>query len=510
MQNPGQNSPSLRNDLQKSEEIYRDIVDHVLEGIIVLQHGKVLYANPMACEISGHDRSTLEQIALFELIHPEDRSALETIHEKRRLGKPTPSHYEVRIIDARNETRWITLGAQYLEWNGTPATLCFFSDITDNKRLQEELKHSLLEREAILQTAQVGISLTANRVHQWVNRAFADLVGYEPAELIGQSTQRHYPNEESWKQLGSQVENALKTADTFTTEWPSVHRNGKLSWVRMSAARVSSQDPSKGIIWSVLDITKHVQAEVEMREALAKQQQLNQMKSRFVSMTSHEFRTPLSTILSSAELLRHYHDRLPAEEQAALFNSIESAVKRMGMMLDNIITLGRADSDRLEFKPTLIDLKPFLDSLAIEIVSTTMDSALRSPNLEITLGDEIGSAWLDESLLRQIVNNLLTNAFKYSPNGGTIRFKATLANHVLQLSVEDQGIGIPPAELPQLFESFHRASNVGNIPGSGLGLSIVKKAAEMHGGNVNVKSTVGCGTRFVVNLPTRVLGPLNG
>lgn len=278
----------------------------------------------------------------------------------------------------------------------------------------------------------------------------------------------------------------------------------------MSAAHVSPQDPSKGIIWSVLDITDHVQAEVEMREALVRQQQLNQMKSRFVSMTSHEFRTPLSTILSSAELLRHYHDRLPVEERDELFNHIESAVRRMGMMLDNIITLGRADSDRLEFKPTLIDLKPFLDALALEIASTTMDSSLHSPNLEINLDDEIGSAWLDENLLRQIVSNLLTNAFKYSPDGGTIRFKASLANHILQLSVEDQGIGIPATELPQLFESFHRASNVGNIPGSGLGLSIVKKAAEMHGGNVCVRSTLGHGTCFIVSLPTRVLEPLHG
>lgn len=501
---------SFTNKLPQSEELYRDIVDHVLEGIMVLQRDKVLYANPRACEISGYSRSALERITPLELIHPEDRAMVEEFGQRRQRGEPTPNRYDVRISTAQGDSRWVTLGAQRLEWNGMPATLCYFSDITDYKRLQEDLKHSLMEREAILQTAQVGISLTANRVHQWVNRAFADLVGYEPAELIGQSTLRHYPNEESWRQLGSEVENALKNNETYTTEWPSVHRNGKLSWVRMSAARVSSEDPSKGIIWSVLDITNHVQAEVEMREALARQQQLNQMKSRFVSMTSHEFRTPLATILSSAELLRHYRDRMPIPEQEILFNSIESAVKRMGMMLDNIITLGRADSDRLEFKPTLIDLRPFLESLAEEIASTSTGTDLLAPELVLDFDASVTSAWLDENLLRQIVNNLLTNAFKYSPNGGTVHFKASIADHVLQLQIQDQGIGIPAEEIPQLFESFHRASNVGNIPGSGLGLSIVKKAAEMHGGNVDVQSEVGRGTCFTVKLPTRVLEPLNG
>lgn len=157
---------SPRNDLYDSEEIYRDIVDHILEGIVIIQDGKVLYANPMACEISGYPRSTLEQVSLIELVHPQDRPIFREFERKRSQCEPTPSQYEIRIIDAEDETRWLTLGTQSLQWNGRSATLCFFSDITDNKRLEEELKHSLLEREAILQTAQVGISLTANRVHQ--------------------------------------------------------------------------------------------------------------------------------------------------------------------------------------------------------------------------------------------------------------------------------------------------------------------------------------------------------
>lgn len=502
--------PAIRNNLLQSEELYRDIVDNVLEGIAVLQGERVLYVNPKGCEITGYSRTVLENLSLMDLIHPDDRRMIDELGQRRRNGENVPSRYDIRVIRSDGDVRWLTLGIQRLEWDGMPATLCFFSDITDNKRLQKKLEDSLMEREAILQTAQVGISLTANRVHQWVNRAFADLVGYEPHELIGHNSLRHYPSEESWRQLGDQAEETLKRNDTFTTEWPSVHRNGKLSWVRMSAARVSADDPSKGIIWSVLDITKHVQAEVEMREALARQQQLNRLKSRFVSMTSHEFRTPLATILSSAELLRHYRDRMPSEEQESLFCGIESSVKRMGLMLDNIITLGRADSDRLEFKPEMINLQPFLESLANEVRSTACDTAHPVPDLLIALDTHGKSAWLDENLLRQIVNNLLTNAFKYSPNGGTVYFSASLVNDALQLVVKDQGIGIPPEELPQLFESFHRASNVGNIPGSGLGLSIVKKATEMHGGTVSVSSEVGHGTSFTVSLPTKTLEPING
>ncbi len=236
--------------------------------------------------------------------------------------------------------------------------------------------------------------------------------------------------------------------------------------------------------------------------ALAQQVELNTLKSTFVAMTSHEFRTPLTSILVSQSLLRNYCERLPAEERNGLLDSIEASVKRMVLMLDQVLTIGRADANLLSFNPKPFNLMALCHQLRDEAntshVGLGKDQAARvALDAELDEGDILA----DEKLLRHILGNLLSNAIKYSPLAKEAFFRVRRSGDGLSFEVRDQGIGIPATDLPRLFGDFHRASNVGNIPGTGLGLAIVKRAVESHGGCIAVTSQPGMGTCFTVTIP---------
>lgn len=236
--------------------------------------------------------------------------------------------------------------------------------------------------------------------------------------------------------------------------------------------------------------------------ALAQQVQLNELKSTFVAMTSHEFRTPLTSILVSQSLLRNYCDRLPVDERNGLLDSIDTSVKRMVLMLDQVLTIGRADAHLLSFNPKSFNLLTLCYQLRDE-ANTVHAMGGKAQATRVALDVELDEPDMlgDEKLLRHILGNLLSNAIKYSPQSAEAFFSVRRDANGHCFEVRDQGIGIPASDLPRLFGDFHRASNVGNIPGTGLGLAIVKRAVESHGGTIAVTSQPGVGTSFTVTIP---------
>jgi signal transduction histidine kinase len=227
-----------------------------------------------------------------------------------------------------------------------------------------------------------------------------------------------------------------------------------------------------------------------------KQRELSELKTRFVAMTSHEFRTPLSTIMSSSELLDAYDARWSRDKKAQHFERIRSAVLHMTHMLDGILTIGRSDAGKLEFKPGPVDLARF----CVETAESAEKALTSAHELCVEAPEAAPSVVADEALLRQVGDNLLSNAIKYSPRGGRVEFRVAQEGDDVVIAVRDQGIGIPARDRERLFEVFHRGANVGTVAGSGLGLSIVKRAVDLHGGSVHVESELGVGTRFVVRM----------
>ncbi len=214
-------------------------------------------------------------------------------------------------------------------------------------------------------------------------------------------------------------------------------------------------------------------------------------------MASHEFRTPLTTIVSSTEILERYFDRLGADQKAKHFQRVRAASQHMTQLLDEVLLLGRAEADQLQFRPERLDIL----ALAQEVLEAVQLSASPAIHFETAFDCPQPWLWLDEKLMRHTLNNLLSNAVKYSPQGGIVRFTLAIDGEELLIRVQDEGIGIPPKDLEHLFEPFHRGENVGTIQGTGLGLAITKRAVDLHRGTIVCESVVGAGTTFTIRIP---------
>ena len=245
-------------------------------------------------------------------------------------------------------------------------------------------------------------------------------------------------------------------------------------------------------------ILKQLQeSEQRVRAALVREEELNRLKSSFVSMVSHEFRTPMTVIRTAIELLQKGSTAIGEIKRNEYFERIKNSIKQVLYLLDDILILSRMDANKLEFRPASLDLVDFCRELTESLQLTT--EPLRTIAFEA-----IGictPAQLDENLLRPILTNLLSNALKYSSPEKPVSFSLACNAGEVIFCVQDQGIGVPEQDLPHLFETFHRGSNVGKTQGTGLGLAIVKRCIEMHHGSIQVESQVGVGTRIVVTLP---------
>jgi PAS domain S-box-containing protein len=323
-----------------------------------------------------------------------------------------------------------------------------------------------------------------------INRAACAALGADQASLLGRLALDSLP--------AAVAEPLARNESLRDLEADFVTPDGQRRPMLVSATRLEHEDG--GCVIVATDIAERKRAEEDIRAALVKQRELNELKSRFVSMTSHEFRTPLSAIQSSAELLKYYGDRLSHAERHQLMSNIETSIARMVRMLDDILLLGRVDAGRLVFRPAPVDLL----ALCRRVVEETRRAAGdHKPGLavELTVQGACSRPILDENLLRHILSNLVSNALKYSPMGSCVRVDVASDFRQVTLSVADQGIGIAAEDLPRVFQAFYRASNVDNIAGTGLGLAIVKAAVKLHGGTVEVESRVGEGSRFTVTLP---------
>lgn len=272
-----------------------------------------------------------------------------------------------------------------------------------------------------------------------------------------------------------------------------------LVWVRMLRREVASRTAALGEANGRLsaEIEERAKAQAELDRALVAERELGDLRSRFVALVSHEFRTPLGITMSAVELLRHYADRLSPEKLKELHNDIHEATLRMSGLMEQVLVLGKVEAGKIPFNALPIDLPGLGAKLSDEVHSATNGRC----RIEFRALNNLSGASADEGLLRHIFSNLISNAVKYSPEGKSVDFTIERVSDDAVFTVRDHGIGIPVADQARLFEAFHRASNVGETPGTGLGLLIVKRCVDMHRGAISFQSSNGQGTTFVVRIP---------
>ncbi len=529
--------------LRESEEKFRALAENAPAAIFIMRGTHFRYANAATETMTGYSRQELlaEEFNFWDLHHPETQETVRQRGLARQQGEVVPPRYEVRIITKGGEERWWDYMGELITFEGQPATVGIAVDITERKRAEEELyqltealEQRIVERTAALEataqelerelaerrraehelrSSEERFRQLAENIHEvfWMTTAGRERMLYvSPAyeDIWGRACASLYEHPLSFLDTihpddRPRVIDALekqRQGKPVFSEYRIVRPDGSIGWVWSREFPIRNE---QGEVYRVVgiaeDVTERKQAEEELRKALAYEKELNELKSRFVSMVSHEFRTPLSVILSSASLLENYDHRLTEQKKLTHLRRIQASVRRTIELLDYILLLGKAEAGRLEFAPAPLDLVQFCSDLAEEAQLSSAATHI----IDFAVEDPCADACMDEKLLRQIFGNLLSNAVKYSPQGGRVSFQLARRGTYAVFQIADAGIGIPADEQTQLFDMFHRARNVGNISGTGLGLAIVKKSVDLHGGTIEFTSKEGVGTTFIVTLPLR-------
>ncbi len=498
----------------KENKILRLLFETASEGLIVSDHsGSILMCNPRVTEMFGYSREELIGQKIEILLSAD----LKAIHEKHRdsfFEKPARRTmgigFDLKAKRKDNTSFPIEVSLNHFTSEGKMFVMALLTDITRRKiaekqlyDLNEELEKKVTLRTKELQKSQLLYSLiarnfpngTINVFDRDLNYVFAegsDLYnqGITSEQLVGTNYIKKLPQE-----VAKEIEEHLLEAFEGTNQsFEVLLKRGAYQ------LNVVALHDEKGEIPQILvveqNITKQKEAEQKIKKSLEKERELSDLKSRFVSMASHEFRTPLSTILSSTSLAAKYIESKQIDNTNKHLKRIKSSVQNLTSILNDFLSLNKLEEDKIK-----AHFEKFHFSEVIEEVVGEMQELAKEGqkiNLEMNLTNK--EVILDKVICKNICINLISNAIKYSSEHKTIWIDVT-SDETLVLKIKDEGIGIPEQEQKHLFERFFRANNVTNIQGTGLGLNIIKKYIDLLHGSISFESTCGQGTTFIVELP---------
>ncbi len=395
----------------------------------------------------------------------------------------------------------------------TIVLLRVLGDTFSNSLVRRNSELALREREAQYRTVvenvhDVVFQTDTEGYWTFLNPAWKTVTGFPVADSLGMHFSRHIdmrrairPNSSSHGRpasLGVRTEILHEGEDDLRFEAP-LKGEGAPCWVAVYAQTIRDDDGERaGVVGTLHDVTERRRMEERTHDALQRERELNRLKSSFISMVSHEFRTPLSTIRSSSEMVAQFVEQGDDEKREKYLRRIRRQVDRMTHLLRDVITTSRLDAQRSGPELEATDLRHFMREIAGEM--RAHHGADR--RLQIQFDAVPDRLAVDPGLLHHILGNLTSNALKYSPPEETVEVDLAVEGERLILRVRDYGIGIPDADLSHLFDAFYRGSNVGNAEGIGLGMTIVQRAVDVYGGSIQYERPSGRGSVFIVTAPT--------
>ena len=437
---------------------------------------------------------------LYQYLHPDDVQRNIDLFEPLVTKKKNYCDHEIRYISKSGEILTIKVYAVILYNNageiiGTSGTL---QDITEQKRNKEmyQLLSENVRDMIIIHSLDGTIS--------YATPSSSVLVGYTSEELIGKNPFQfiHPDDVRSITLLQQSIISDSNNQINNLISYRFKHKDGHYLWLETSSKAIKDKNGvTINIIASSRIIDERKKLEESLIESLVKEKELNELKSRFVSMASHEFRTPMATIKSSTEILHIRSQQIQDYSMQESLNKhlqiINSEVDRLTTLMNDVLLLGKIEAVKVNFKPVKTNLQSLIEHTVARLSNKSVDDRL----IKLAFKGQSRDVIIDPVLFNHILENLISNAFKYSANCQAPELNLTIDKKSILLEIKDYGMGIPKDEEKQIFESFFRAKNADLIQGTGLGLVIVKNFVQMHGGKISFKSEEGIGTAFTIEIP---------
>jgi PAS domain S-box-containing protein len=449
-------------------------------------------------------------------------------------------HFEREAeLNRRDGTRfWGRVVITFVDEDQMPYFLLRLTNLVRLYQAERNLEQSVQRYEAVYTNATIGIIVADQRGHiVSVNRLARQLFGYPDDELIGQSIEVLVPTQVS--QYHERLRESFNAdpqvrAMGHNRDLHARRKDGSVFPVEISLSYFRMDDELYAVAY-IIDITFKKEAEQqllthrdrierlnaeleqkvvdrthalmntleqlehskdELAKALMTERELGELKSRFVSMASHEFRTPLTTVLTSATLIEKYPTSEQQEKRQKHLHRIRASVNHLNDILEEFLSVDRLEEGRIEARPMQIDIAELIQEVIDDMQGLLKPGQTVQSQLSCN-----STIWVDPSLLRKVLVNLFSNAIKYSDTNSVVLVRCVCAADQMELSVSDQGVGISAEDQEHLFERFFRARNVTNIPGTGLGLHIVARYIELMGGRVHLQSELNKGTTVTLLLP---------
>lgn len=500
----------------KIEEISHILFDSAAEGLVVADvQGVIKIANASATAMFGYSKDELLGKLVDDLI-PKKLRAQHVKHRDQYNRNPTRRTMgrgmDLVGLKKNGLTFPVEISLNHFTYEGQQMALALISDITKRKQADDELltlknklEEKVIARTKELEESQQLYQLIAQNFPNGVisvldenlHYVFADGIelkhkGISPSFLVGTSYLDRLPVEKR-EQVKQRLLEVLEGKDLSM----EIELDGRVDLIHAVGLPNAHQKITR-ILKASQNITSLKKAEENIQRALYKEKSLNELKSRFVSMASHEFRTPLTSILNATSLLSKYIGKVDAQEkQYKHVDRIKTSVQHLTTILNDFLSLDKLDAGMVDLHYSTFNLEQFTAEIVEDI------QAIAKKGQIITYHHKgVAEHTLDMQLLKNIYYNLLSNAVKYSEEDKAIELSTSFINEIITIEVKDTGVGIPDEEQGMVFSRFFRAQNATNIQGTGLGLNIVKKYVELIGGSISFKSTVNVGTTFTVVLPT--------
>lgn len=441
-----------------------------------------------------------------------DRSALKRISTSLKNGKPITEEILNYTRDGAKFWIKININPVFDAANRLVKFVAVETDITPLKEYERKVTAIARDLTNLIATANApvfGLDRHGN-INEWNNRAM-ELTGFTGNEVINQRFIDILVHKSSRETTAEKLEAVYGGRPFSNLEVPVVTKDQKRIVILLNATpRKNANDEIESLFLVGQDITEFTlyrqsleervkERTEELQIALEKEKELVTIKSRFASIVSHEFRTPLSTISVSASHIKKFRSRLQPEEIDKKLDVIQEQISHMTRLLEDVLTIGKSESGKIQMTKKELNICQLIMKIREDVENQFKNTHTITCSLDI-LQEEVVC---DEGLLRNIFVNLFSNAIKFSPGKNNVSVTAHEGKDHLQFEISDNGIGIPEADQQRVFSPFDRGTNASTIPGTGLGLSIVKKAVDMVGGSITLRSEAGKGSVFTVTIPVK-------